>query len=118
MLRQFVVAYSVSFMICQSRVLSVLYCVFCQSVIVFYQSRILYCQSRIIIVFCQSVVVCSASLVFCVVSVSCIVRTIAASAGNKGTIINVIAICSKMFIACAWTTMETYTVELYPTVIR
>ncbi|XP_076435758.1 solute carrier family 22 member 16-like [Babylonia areolata] len=37
---------------------------------------------------------------------------------NKGTIISAVAICSKLFIAVAWTCMQTFTAELYPTVIR
>ncbi|KAL8582910.1 hypothetical protein ACOMHN_057063 [Nucella lapillus] len=41
-----------------------------------------------------------------------------AGESSRGTIINVIAICSKIFIAAAWTCMQTFTAELYPTVIR
>ncbi|KAL8567185.1 hypothetical protein ACOMHN_046595 [Nucella lapillus] len=41
-----------------------------------------------------------------------------ASEDSKRVIINVIAITSKLFIAAAWSCMQTFTVELYPTVIR
>ncbi|KAK7090219.1 solute carrier family 22 member 16-like [Littorina saxatilis] len=42
----------------------------------------------------------------------------AAAEETRGTIISVVAICSKLFIAAAWTCMQTFTAELYPTVIR
>ncbi|KAK7483890.1 hypothetical protein BaRGS_00024907 [Batillaria attramentaria] len=40
------------------------------------------------------------------------------SGETKDSIISAVAICSKLFIAAAWTCMQTFSAELYPTVIR
>nr|KAG5697279.1 hypothetical protein BaRGS_031275 [Batillaria attramentaria] len=41
-----------------------------------------------------------------------------ASGETKDSIISAVAICSKLFIAAAWCCMQTFSTELYPTVIR
>ncbi|XP_076453585.1 solute carrier family 22 member 7-like isoform X2 [Babylonia areolata] len=41
-----------------------------------------------------------------------------ASEDSRGPVISAIAICSKLFIGAVWTCMQTFTAELYPTVIR
>ncbi|KAK7483884.1 hypothetical protein BaRGS_00024901 [Batillaria attramentaria] len=61
---------------------------------------------------------CSFFLLASVMGFAILIVDRVASEGSKGTVVNIVATCSKLFIAGAWTSMDTYSAELHPTIIR